>query len=138
MVQVEWKGNLTFEANPPSGNKLVLDAHPESGGNNLGPTPLEALLASIAACSAMDVLSILQKKRQDVHSYRIEVEGDRNPPGEWPRPYKAIRIRHLVRGENLDPVAVARAVELSDSKYCSVIATLRESPEIVSEWVIES
>lgn len=129
---------MAFEAEPPSGNKFVFDAHADFGGQNLGPSPLEALLGSVAACSAMDVLSILQKKKQLVKSYRIEVEGDRNPPGEWPRPYKSIRIRHVVEGENLDPAAVARAVELSDEKYCSVIATLRAAPTVSSEWTIES
>ncbi|HEY0868043.1 MAG TPA: OsmC family protein, partial [Fimbriimonas sp.] len=74
MVTVEWTGGMAFEATPPSGNKFVMDAIPEFGGSNLGPTPLEALLASVAACSAMDVVSVLTKKRQKVLSYRIEVE----------------------------------------------------------------
>lgn len=136
MVQVIWGGAMEFVANPPSGCTLTLDAHPDSGGGGGGPTPVEALLASLAACSAMDVISILQKKRQRVSSYRIEIDGDRVPPGAFPRPFTAIRIKHIVAGEDLDPEAVARAVELSDEKYCSVIATLRAAPPITSNWEI--
>ena len=77
MVTVNWTGNMAFEADPPSGNRFVMDAYPESGGEGKGPTPLEAFMSSLAACTAMDVISILRKKRQDVTSYRIEVDGVR-------------------------------------------------------------
>lgn len=137
MVTVNWIGGMAFEADPPTGNRFVMDSHPDFGGENRGPTPLEAFLASAAACSAIDVLAVLQKKKQNVTSYRIEVEGDRNPPGEYPRPFKSLVIRHIVTGVNVDPAAVERAVSLSDEKYCSVLATLRFSPPITSEFRIE-
>ena len=137
MVKVQWQGGITFEATPPSGNKIIMDGPPEPGRPSNGPTPLETLLAALAACSGMDVISILAKKRQEVTSYRVEVEGDREPGDEWPRPYLAIRVRHILSGVNLDPVAVQRAVELSDNKYCTVITTLRQSPPVTSEWQIE-
>lgn len=138
MVTVNWKGGMAFEAEPPSGNKFVMDAYPEVGGANLGPTPVEAMLSSLAACSAMDVLSILRKKQQKVTEYRIEVDGDRGAPeGQYPRPYSALRVRHIVTGENLDEAAVARAVALSDEKYCTVIATLRIPVEVSSLYTIE-
>jgi putative redox protein len=137
MTIVNWKGKMAFEAVPPSGSRLLMDAHPGSGGEGQGPTPVEALLSSIAACSAMDVISILEKKRQKVTGYRIEIEGVRPPPGEYPRPFTSITLRHILTGEDLDPVAVARSIELSDGKYCSVIATLRQSPVVTSEWHIE-
>jgi putative redox protein len=137
MVTVNWIGGAAFEADPPSGNKFVMDSHVDFGGQNKGPSPVEALLSSIAACSAIDVIGVLEKKRQVVTAYRVEVEGERNPPGEWPRPFTSIVIRHILSGENLDPGAVARAVELSDEKYCSVIATLRQAPAVGSEWRIE-
>lgn len=135
---VTWKGNLAFEATPPSGQVFRMDAHPDKGGTQ-GPTPMETLLSSAAACSGMDVISILEKKRQKVTAYRVEVEAERVPEGTWPRPFTRIRFRHVVEGENLDPAAVARAVELSDEKYCSVLATLRAAPEIESGYeVVES
>lgn len=128
---------MAFEATPPTGNKFVLDAHPDVGGNNLGPTPMEALLGSLAACTAMDVVSILAKKRQKVEAYHLEIEGERTKEGEYPRPFMSFTIKHVLRGEGLSPEAVARAVELSDEKYCSVAATLRVQPKITTEWVIE-
>ncbi len=137
MVNVDWKGGMAFEAVDESGAGFTMDAHTESGGRGLGPSPVEALLASAAACSAMDVVSILQKKHQTVTAYRVEVDGVRPEPGSWPRPFSSIEIRHIVRGENLDPVAVARAVELSDEKYCTVVSTLRSKPEVRSLWTIE-
>jgi putative redox protein len=137
MVTVRWKDGSAFEAEVPTGVKFILDTHPDHGGRMLGPTPVEALLSSIAACSAIDVLDILRKKRQVVTSYRIEVEGDRPPIGQWPRPFSSIRVKHIVTGENLDQDAVARAVQLSDTKYCSVITTLRAAPTITSEWLVE-
>ncbi len=129
---------MVFEADPPSGKKLTYDTVHDADEESQGPSPMEVLLATVGACSAMDVISILEKKRQTVTDYRIEVEGTRQPPGEWPRPFEKITLRHIVVGENVDPAAVERAVELSDSKYCSVVATLRSTPEIVSEWVVEA
>lgn len=137
MVKIDWKGNLVFEATAPSGNKIVFDTHPETGGRNQGPTPAEAFLAALGACTAMDVVSILEKKRQTVTAYRIEIEGERTPSEDFPRPFAAIAIRHVVSGVDLDPAAVARAVQLSDEKYCTIAATLRERPDIRTEWAIE-
>jgi putative redox protein len=137
VVTVKWNGDMEFVAHTPSGNKFVMDAYPEEGKESKGPTPVEALLSSIAACSAMDVIGILAKKRQKVTGYRVEVEGERIPPGQWPRPFLSITVRHVVKGENVDPAAVARAIELTDEKYCSVIATLRQAPKIESVWHIE-
>jgi putative redox protein len=137
MVTVEWKGNMEFEATPPSGVRFTLDSHPEFGGSGKGPTPVEALLASAAACSAMDVVSILKKKRQNVTGYTLEVEGVRGPEGEYPRPFLSLAIRHRVSGDDLDPAAVERAVQLSDEKYCTVVSTLRSAPKVSSSWAIE-
>lgn len=128
---------MAFEATPPSGVKFTMDAYPESGGQGLGPAPFEVFVCSLAACSAMDVISILKKKKQTVTAYRVEVDGERGPEGVYPRPYLNMTVKHILSGENLDPEAVKRAVELSDTKYCSVIATLRQSPTIVSEFEIE-
>lgn len=137
MVTVNWLDGQAFEAEPPSGNRFLMDAYPKDGEGSRGPTPVETLLAAIGGCSAIDVLSILEKKRQKVTAYRVEVDGQRTPEGEYPRPFASIVVRHIVTGENLDPLAVERAVELSDQKYCSVIATLRTGPTVTSEYVIE-
>ena len=97
---------------------------------------MEGLLSSLAAFMAMDVISILQKKRQSVESYRVEIEGDRKPRGEWPRPFEAVRLRHIVKGE-VEEAALKRAIELSEEKYCSVSATLRFGPQITNSMEIQ-
>ena len=137
MVTVNWVGDMAFEVNPPSGNKFFMDSHIDLGGTSRGPTPLEAFLGAIAGCSAIDVLSILRKKQQNVTAYRIEVEGERTEEGVFPRPFKSIVVRHIVTGENIDPKAVERAIELTDQKYCSVIATIRSAPTVTSVFEIE-
>lgn len=136
-MNVVWKGDMAFEATGNSGQSFTMDAYAESGGHNSGPTPVEALLGSLAACSAMDVVSILKKKKQVVTSYRIEVSGERTPEGEWPRPFKSITIKHIISGENLEDSAVARSIQLSDEKYCTVVATLRAAPEITTTYEIK-
>ncbi len=137
MITLDWKKGRAFEVIPPSGIRFTLDAYPESGGQDLGPTPMEALLASLAACSAMDVINILEKKRLPVTGYRLEVDGERGPEGIYPRPYTSITLRHVVEGDGIDPGAVEQAVRLSDEKYCSVAATLRFGPEIRTEVRVE-
>ena len=133
---IEWKGGMAFEATPPTGNKWTMDAYPEVGGQNLGPTPLEAFVGGAAACSAMDVIHILKLKRQKVDSYRIEVDGDRDETGPYPRPYRTLRIRHILTGE-IAPAALEEAVTNSDAKFCTAIATLRFGPAVTSEWELE-
>jgi putative redox protein len=125
---------MSFSAELPSGAALVLDASPEAGGEGRGPSPVEALLAAAAACSGMDVVSILRKKQQEVSRYEVEVVEERGPEGVYPRPILRLRVEHRVWGPGLDPAAVARAVELSDSKYCTVLATLRNDVEVESVW----
>jgi len=132
---LEWKQGYRFDANLDSGAALTFD-NAEDGEKPARPSPMEAFLASLAACTAMDVIAILEKKRQNVKSYKVEIEADRNPPGEWPRPFKAFRIKHVVSGA-VDENALARAVELSEDKYCSISATLKITPPITNTWAIE-
>lgn len=138
MVEVNWKGDMVFEAVPPTGRRFTMDAYPDEGSESVGPTPVEALLSAIAGCTAMDVISILKKKKQVVTSYRLEVDGERGPENVYPRPFLSITVRHILKGENLDPAAVNRSIELSDEKYCTVMATIRQRPRITTEWRIEN
>ena len=95
---------------------------------------MELLLIALGSCTGVDVISILKKKRQRVTDYRIEVSGERRE--EFPRSYTRLSVKHIVRGRGLSEPAVARAIELSDQKYCSVAATLRGSAEIVTSYEI--
>ncbi len=137
MIQVVWKNEMAFEVQGDNDTSFVLDASPKFGGHGLGPRPLEALLGALGGCTGMDVISILKNKRQKITSYKMEIEGDRIPEGETPRPYTAIRVKHIIKGENIDPIVVQRAIELSDQKYCHVMATLRTKVNITSSWKID-
>ncbi len=103
---------------------LIIDASEEL---SLGMRPMEALLVSLGACSALDVAAILEKRRTPVEEYRIEIEGER--ADEHPRRYTKIKVRHIVRGEGINEKQLERAVSLSHEKYCSVHATLNADIE---------
>jgi putative redox protein len=92
------------------------------------------LLVSVAGCTAADVISILQKKRQDVTDYKVEIEGGRKE--EHPRAFIKFHIHHIVHGRDVSEKAVADAIELSDTKYCSVAATVRPTAEITTSFEI--
>jgi putative redox protein len=131
---VHYAGDQFFIGIPPSGHAQVMDS---KGDRHAATTPLEMLLVSVAACTAMDVQSILEKKRQDVTGYDVEVEGTR--VDEHPRKFVKFHIHHIVHGRNVSEKAVADAIELSDTKYCSVAATVRPTAEITTSYeIIES
>ncbi len=136
LVTVEWKGGMAFEATPPSGNSFIMDSVPDHGGNGLGPSPFEALVSSVAACSAIDVVLILQKKRLNISKYTIEITWTRPEEGVYPRPIVSAVVTHKISGENLNEDAVKQAVALSDEKYCSVIASLRSPVHVESKFEI--
>ena len=120
-----------FVGTTPSGHAMVLDTdHKRSSA----PSPVELLLVALGSCTATDVVSILAKKRQHVTSYIIEVSGERRD--EYPRKYTSMRVHHILTGRSISPKAVAHAIELSDTKYCSVAATLRPTVEIQSSFEI--
>ena len=120
-----------FLAITPSGHALPLDTdHTRSSA----PSPVELLLVALGCCTATDVASILAKKRQHVTSYVVEVSGQRRD--EYPRKYTSMKVHHIVTGRSLSPKAVADAIELSETKYCSVAATLRPTVEIQSSFEI--
>jgi putative redox protein len=111
-----------------------LDAAPAVGGTGAGPQPLQLLLVGLAGCTGMDVISILRKKRQQVSALVVEVTGQR--AADHPRVYTTIEIVYRVRGMHLDPQAVARAIELSETRYCPAIAMLGATATITSRFDI--
>jgi len=115
---------MHFQAQTAAGHEVILDAAEPFGGQNAGPQPMEMLLLSLAACTAMDVISILRKMRQQVDSYQVRVTGQRAE--EHPRVYTHIRVEHIATGD-IDEERLARAIELSHTKYCPVTAMLRHS-----------
>jgi len=128
---VHFAGNDLFVGITPSGHALTLDTNHERSS---APTPMELLLVALGSCTAIDVVSILQKKRELVSDYRVEVRGERRE--EHPRSYERMEVHHIVRGRNVSEKSVAQAIELSEAKYCSVAATLRPTAEILSSYEI--
>ena len=128
---VRYSGDGYFIGTTPTGIPQLMDS---KGDRHAAPTPLELLLVSVAACTAMDVQSILEKKRQDVTLYNVEISGTRAE--DHPRKFTAFHINHIVHGRSLSEKAVADAVELSDTKYCSVAATVRPTATITTSYEI--
>ena len=124
---VTWTGGEQFRAVGPSGHALVLDGDRE---RNTGSGPMELLLLALGGCTGADVVSILKKKRQQLTALEMRVEGERaaEPPMVWTR----LKVHYRLTGKGLDPSAVAHALELSRTKYCSVAATLTRTAAI--EW----
>ncbi|MBI3650546.1 MAG: OsmC family protein [Acidobacteria bacterium] len=132
VARLRYAGEDQFIGESPSGHAVIASfAHDHS----TAATPMELLLIALGGCTGADVSSILQKKRQRVTAYEIEVRGQRRD--EHPRIYTHIEIIHKLKGYQLDVKAVARAIELSESKYCSVSAMLHGSTIITSRYEIE-
>jgi putative redox protein len=120
-VRLEQIGAAAFEATGGTGGKLIVDGSPEIGGEGRGMRPMELLLASVASCSAMDVVKILRQQKQPLEHLRIEIEGERSEA--VPSPFTSVKLVFIARGA-VDDNKLQRAVSLSVEKYCSAVATL--------------
>ncbi|HVV55117.1 MAG TPA: OsmC family protein [Mucilaginibacter sp.] len=118
-------GDFGFEATDQKGHTIRMDSSPESGGEDFGVRPMQTLLMGLGGCSAIDVISILKKQRQDVKDYKMTISGERET-GKEPSLWKSIIVEFHLYGD-IDPDKAARAVDLSVNKYCSVAATLMGS-----------
>ena len=113
---------MRFDAEVGSGHHVTLDAAEHGGGQDLGFRPMELLLVGLAGCTGMDVISILRKKRQDVTGYEVHVQGVRAE--DHPMVFVEITVEHVVTGHHIQPEAVARAIDLSEERYCGAGAML--------------
>lgn len=125
---------MAFYGTADSGFSIKMDTHPSVGGDDDGFRPMELLLVGLGGCTAMDVISILRKKRQEVSGFEVQLHADRAQ--EHPHVFTAITINYIVRGRSVDPKAVERAIELSATKYCSAHAMLAESATITSNYEV--
>jgi putative redox protein len=133
-ARVKWIEGVAFLGEAGSGHGIVLDGAPESGGRNLGIRPMEALLIGLGACSAFDVVAILNKGRQTFVGCEVEVAAER---GETlPKVFTKIHLHFVMTGAGLDPDKVARAIQLSAEKYCSASAMLGAVAEITHDFEI--
>ncbi len=125
---------MAFVAESDSGHALVLDSAPDIGGRNTGPRPMELVLMGLGGCTGIDVMSILEKARQQVTDCYVELEAAR--ADEVPRVFTRIHAHYVVTGRSLSEKAVARAVSLSAEKYCSVTRMLEHSVEISHDFEV--
>jgi putative redox protein len=131
---VNWKGDMHFTGTAGTGFGLTLDAAPVVGGQDMGFRPTELILLGLAGCTAMDVISILRKKRQDVTGFEVRVTGKQ--ADDFPKVYTDIHITYMVRGHDVDPAAVERSIELSETKYCMATAMLAQVATITSSYEV--
>ena len=125
---------MQFMVDTGTGHSFAVDGALEVGGKHGGPRPMELVAAGVATCTAMDVISILRKAKQKVTGFQVRVTGERAT--EHPKKFERLYVEYIVTGYGIAEDRVARAVELSESKYCSAMASLRPGVEITSSYRI--
>lgn len=135
-ARMKWVGGLKFEGDSAFGHKIATDGSKSAGGNEDGYKPTELLLFGMAGCAGIDVVRILEKQRQKLTSLEIELVGHQND--DYPRPFHTIEVKFIARGENLDEQKLARAIELSEEKYCVVSQTIANETKVVTSYEIMS
>jgi putative redox protein len=133
-AKVIWKHDLAFDGTATSGFTMPLGSDSMAGKEGDGFRPLELLLVGLAGCTGMDVISILQKKRQEVHQFEVKVHAEQ--PDHHPHVFTDIEVEFIVTGHQVDPAAVERSIELSVTRYCAAIAMLGKVTPIKTKFVI--
>jgi len=131
---VKWLDNMSFVGESESGHSVVMDGPPDSGGRNMGVRPMEMVLLGMGGCTAFDLVLILQRQRQQVIDCRVELDADR--ADDVPKVFTRIHVHYVVTGKGLDDKKIARAVEMTAEKYCSVSIMLAQSVDITHDYEI--
>ncbi len=126
-INLDWVANRKFILHDRNGFPIVMD-HPN------GVNASDLLPLSLIGCSSYDVVAILEKQRQKVSNLSVSAESTRDP--EPPFTFRKIHIHYKIHGSDLDPIKVAKAIQLSEEKYCGVYATLKKAVEITSDFEI--
>ncbi len=133
-TRIVWLEDMTYVAQSPSGHALVMDGPPELGGHNLGPRPMEMLLMGMGGCTAVDVVSILRKARQDLRGCEIEIAAERADSD--PKVFTQIHVHFILTGPDLSAKHIERAIHLSAEKYCSASIMLGQTAKITHTFEI--
>jgi len=133
-ANITWIEDMQFVGQGETGHAIVMDSSEEVGGHNTGARPMEVLLMGVLGCTAMDVMSILKKKRQPIKGLKIFATGDR--AAEHPKYYTKIHLEYVAYGD-VELEALERSAQLSEDKYCSAIATVRGKAEITRSCRVE-
>lgn len=131
---VKWVDNVTFLAETGSNHAILMDGAPEAGGRNLAPRPMELLLAGAGGCTAFDIVLILKRGRHQVSGCEVSLKADRAETD--PKIFTHIHFHFTVRGKQLKPEVVARAIDLSKDKYCSASIMLGKTATITHDYEI--
>lgn len=134
-AKVTWLDGRAFVGESGSGHAVVMDGAPESGGRNIGVRPMEMLLLGLGGCTAFDVVMILEKSREKITSCEVELEAER--AAEDPKVFTHVKMIYRLRGKNLKPAAVERAINLSAEKYCSASIMFGKTAKLEHEWTVE-
>lgn len=134
-TKVTWKSRLSFNGTNSAGFNVALGTDPAVGGDNDGFRPMELIAIGLAGCTAMDTISILQKKRQEVTAFEVIVHAERAE--EHPKVFTTITLEYLIEGHQVDPAAVERAIDLSATKYCPAQAMLENAVTIEHKYSIK-
>ncbi|HXF80214.1 MAG TPA: OsmC family protein [Usitatibacter sp.] len=133
-ARIKLVDGITFVAESGSGHAIVVDAAPDVGGRNLGPRPMELVLMGAGACSAVDVMLILRKARQDVTDCVVDMDSVRADTD--PKVFTRIHLHYVVTGKGLGHAQVERAIKLSKEKYCSATIMLAATCEITFDFEV--
>ena len=129
-IQANYEMGVQFDIETSSGRHIAIDG----GEHQTGDSPMEMLLVALAGCMGISVISVLQKKRQDVTAYQLRVHGVRAT--EHPKVFVEITIEHFVTGHHIQPAAVARSIELGETRYCGASAMLGKTAKITNTFQI--
>lgn len=135
-ITIDHLDNLHMEAQNEEGGLIRMDGTTEIGGLEGGFSPMQLLLAGVGGCSAIDIIGILEKQKQDLQDLKVEVDGDRQSKGTYSE-FTTIHINYIFTGD-LDEKKVERAINLSLDKYCSVTKTLEKTSDITHSFEIKS
>jgi putative redox protein len=133
-AKVTWINGRAFLGESGSGHAIVMDGAPENGGRNIGVRPMEMMLLGLGGCTAFDVVMILEKAREKITGCEIELEGER--ASEDPKVFTAVKLVYTLRGVDLKPSVVERAIKLSSEKYCSASKMFEKTAKLEQEWKI--
>ena len=133
-AKISWVDGALLVAEGGSGHTITMDGAADIGGRNLASRPMEVLLMGMGGCTAIDVVSMLKKQRQDIEGVEVSLVAERAE--DHPKVYTSVKLVYTVRGRKLNKALVERAVSLSDEKYCSATAMVRKSAEVTHEVVL--
>ena len=133
-IYVKWIDRLLMVGKSDSGHAIVMDGPPEIGGENLGVRPMEMLLLGMTGCTVIDVISTLKKMREDVVDCQTQVSADRSE--EYPKVFTNIHVHFVLRGKQLNPLKVDKAIKLSAEKYCSASIMIGKTAIITHDYEI--